>query len=335
MRLVLVSGDWVRPELARAAVRACPSARFVALGGATEASIWSNFFEVSGEPPAGWPSVPYGRPLRNQVFRVVDERGEDRPDWVAGELWIGGLGVAQGYAGDPGRSAEKFVTWSGRRWYRTGDLGRWRPGGWLEILGRRDNQVKVHGHRIELGEIEAALLGCPGVTGAVAVVASDPTPHIHAFVTTDDAEPAGQEGAWRSRLADQLPAHMIPRHLSIIDEIPLTTNGKTDRAALTRRTGASTDTTIAAPPQNPIEELIATTWATTLNLTTIDRHHNFFTLGGDSITATSTVAVIQRETGVALTLRQVYENPTAAGIAALVHQRLPDRAAMPMEEGVV
>src|SRR5207248_2288218 len=141
---------------------AVSGARLVALGGATEASIWSNAFELD-RVPDGWRSVPYGFPLRNQRFRVVDARGRDCPDWVAGELWIGGIGVARGYRGDLVRTAERFVTVSGERWYRTGDLGRYRPDGTLEFLGRRDHQVKVGGHRIELGEIEAALTGCPGV----------------------------------------------------------------------------------------------------------------------------------------------------------------------------
>ncbi|GAB3934970.1 hypothetical protein GCM10027614_08930 [Micromonospora vulcania] len=160
LRSALVSGDWVGLDLRDRLVARRPDARLIALGGATEAAVWSNSFEV-GAVPAHWRSIPYGVPLPNQRYRVVDGRGRDCPDWVVGELWIGGTGVAAGYRGDPERTAQRFVTHDGLRWYRTGDLGRYWPDGTLEFLGRADFQVKIRGHRIELGEVEAALLGCP------------------------------------------------------------------------------------------------------------------------------------------------------------------------------
>ena len=133
----------------------------MAMGGATEAGIWSNYFEV-GEVDPSWSSIPYGRPLSNQSFRVVGEDGLDCPDWVPGELWIGGGSLADGYLGDPGKTAASFVE-DGGRWYRTGDMGRYWPGAVLEFLGRKDSQqqVKIRGHRVELGEVEAAVAGCP------------------------------------------------------------------------------------------------------------------------------------------------------------------------------
>ncbi|MEV4203212.1 amino acid adenylation domain-containing protein, partial [Micromonospora globbae] len=156
LRLALVSGDWVGLDLRDRLVARRPDARLIALGGATEAAVWSNAFEV-GEVPAHWRSIPYGFPLPNQRYRVVDGRGRDCPDWVVGELWIGGAGVAAGYRGDAERTAQRFVEHDGSRWYRTGDLGRYWPDGTLEFLGRADFQVKIRGHRIELGEVEAAL----------------------------------------------------------------------------------------------------------------------------------------------------------------------------------
>ncbi|MDU6386948.1 MAG: amino acid adenylation domain-containing protein, partial [Eggerthella sp.] len=170
LRLALVSGDWVplglRSKLPEGVL-------LVAMGGATEAGIWSNYFEV-GEVDPSWSSIPYGRPLSNQSFRVVGEDGLDCPDWVPGELWIGGGSLADGYLGDPGKTAASFVE-DGGRWYRTGDMGRYWPGAVLEFLGRKDSQqqVKIRGHRVELGEVEAAVAGCPGVKGAVAVVAGE------------------------------------------------------------------------------------------------------------------------------------------------------------------
>ncbi|WP_189241121.1 AMP-binding protein, partial [Planomonospora parontospora] len=170
LRLALVSGDWVPLDLSARLAGAAAGCGLVALGGATEAAIWSNWCRVPPVVPAGWVSVPYGRPLANQCFRVVDGLGRDCPDWVAGELWIGGAGVAKGYRGDPEGSAARFVQEGGLRWYRTGDLGRYWPDGTLEFLGRVDHQVKVRGHRIELGEVEAALQEHPLVERAVVTV---------------------------------------------------------------------------------------------------------------------------------------------------------------------
>ncbi|MFB9682542.1 AMP-binding protein, partial [Streptosporangium vulgare] len=168
--------------------------------GATEAAIWSNVWEVA-HVPAHWTSVPYGFPLRNQRFRVVDGRGRDCPDWVAGELWIGGAGVALGYRGDAATTAAKFVHYAGQRWYRTGDLGRYWADGTLEFLGRADHQVKIRGHRLELGEVEAALEACPSVTRAVAVAVGERRQRrLAAFVTPATADP----DQIRAFLADRL-----------------------------------------------------------------------------------------------------------------------------------
>lgn len=173
LRLVMLSGDWIGLDLpGRLAASTGGRCRLVALGGATEAAIWSNAYEVS-EVAAHWRSVPYGKPLRNQRFRVVDGRGRDCPDWVPGELWIGGEGVALGYRGEAELTADRFPEVAGERWYRTGDLGRYWPDGNLEFLGRLDQQVKINGFRVELGEIEAALQAHPQVSGAVVATTGD------------------------------------------------------------------------------------------------------------------------------------------------------------------
>lgn len=173
MRLALLSGDWIGLDLPGRLVRATDGrCRFISLGGATEAAIWSNSYEVT-EVPAGWRSIPYGTPLRNQKFRVVDSRGRDCPDWVPGELWIGGAGVALGYRNDPELTGARFPVVDGERWYRTGDLGRYWPDGNLEFLGRLDHQVKINGFRVELGEIESCLNAHPDVAQAVAVVTTE------------------------------------------------------------------------------------------------------------------------------------------------------------------
>ncbi|WP_344319489.1 amino acid adenylation domain-containing protein, partial [Actinocatenispora thailandica] len=171
MRLAWLSGDWIPVTLPDRARAVLPGLSVVSLGGATEASIWSIHHPV-GEVEPGWSSIPYGRPLTNQTFHVLDDDLADRPEWVAGELYIGGVGVARGYQGDAGRTAEHFLVdaGTGRRLYRTGDLGRFLPSGVIEFLGREDTQVKIHGHRIELAEVERALLADPTVGAAVVTV---------------------------------------------------------------------------------------------------------------------------------------------------------------------
>uniref|UniRef100_UPI001041775A non-ribosomal peptide synthetase n=1 Tax=Candidatus Protofrankia californiensis TaxID=1839754 RepID=UPI001041775A len=189
LRVALLGGDWVGTHLPALLARHAPTCRFVALGGTTETAIHSTICEVTepaGVPPH-WRAVPYGTPLRGVTCRVVDEQGRDRPDWVPGELWIGGLGVARGYRGDPQRTADRFVEYRGTRWYRTGDMARYWPDGTLEFLGRRDGQVKVRGFRIELAEVEAAFTRQPGVHRAVAVVIGGDSPRLATAVVTQTA----------------------------------------------------------------------------------------------------------------------------------------------------
>ncbi len=173
LRVVMLSGDWIGLDLPGRVAALTHSCKFIAMGGATEASIWSNYQDVSLPLPKKWKSIPYGQPLKHQAYRVVDEFGRDCPYWVEGELWIGGYGVAKGYRGDTELTEEKFVTDVTGRWYRTGDLGRlWRDET-IEFLGRKDHQVKIRGHRIELGEIEHAIQAFPGVGNAVVDTFSD------------------------------------------------------------------------------------------------------------------------------------------------------------------
>ncbi|MFD3702126.1 amino acid adenylation domain-containing protein [Nocardia sp. NPDC058658] len=170
LRLALLSGDWIPTTLADEIRAHIPGLDVIGLGGATEAAIWSNYHRIGGLDE-GWRSVPYGKPLANQGFRVLDQAMRDCPVWVPGELCIAGAGLALEYLGDPRKTEERFVVHpDGERLYRTGDLGRYRPDGLLEFLGRRDTQVKIRGHRIELGEIENALLAHPAVAAAAVVV---------------------------------------------------------------------------------------------------------------------------------------------------------------------
>ncbi|MEV7028295.1 amino acid adenylation domain-containing protein, partial [Kitasatospora sp. NPDC093558] len=170
LRLALLSGDWIPITLPDEITARIPGLNVIGLGGATEAAIWSIHHPYNGLEP-GWRSIPYGRPLANQGFRVLDGMLRDCPVWAVGELHISGAGLAEGYLGDPDTTAYRFIAHpDGQRLYRTGDFGRYLPGGEIEFLGREDTQVKIRGHRIELGEIEAALLDHPAVAAAGAVL---------------------------------------------------------------------------------------------------------------------------------------------------------------------
>ncbi|MEV3963359.1 amino acid adenylation domain-containing protein [Nocardia sp. NPDC050193] len=310
LRLALLSGDWVGLDLPARLAAVADGCCFVALGGATEAAIWSNYFEVESVDPA-WTSIPYGRPLGGQRFRVVDQDGRDRPDWVPGELLIGGAGVARGYRGRPDLTAASFFETDGVRWYRTGDLGRYRSDGVLEFLGRADRQVKIRGHRVELGEIEQAVSAHPQVRRAFALAVGERAgARLVAFV-----EPALPEDISHF-LADRIPSGWTPE-LIPLPEPPLTGNGKIDHAELIRRAETSTGTAAPAlgePIRPGLETRIAELWADTIGTPPPDRQTSFFGAGGDSLSATRLVGRLARELGIAVPLREFFLDPTIAGL---------------------
>lgn len=302
VRAVLTGGDWVRPELARRFQAVVPGVRFAGLGGATETAIHATLCEVNGEPPPEWASVPYGTPLPNIACRVVGADGTDRPDWVAGELWVTGRGIASGYRGRPDLTAERFVEHDGRTWYRTGDLARYQPGGVLEFVGRADHRVKISGYRIELGEVEAALRRLPGVAEAVAVALCGSSERevagrevLAAAVRADD--PTVTVAGLRAGLAEALPEHMIPRQLVLVPAIPYTVSGKIDRRAVAAELVAA----VAAvdgyrEPVTPLQRALTAIITGVLGVDRVGRvgiDDDFFALGGDSVLATAAVSRIR------------------------------------------
>ncbi|WP_179404973.1 non-ribosomal peptide synthetase [Burkholderia guangdongensis] len=326
---VFLSGDWIGLDLPeRLFARTTGDTRLVAMGGATEAAIWSNAFDVTPPLPAHWRSIPYGKPLANQRYRVVDAQGMDCPDWVPGELWIGGAGVAVGYRGDPRQTAERFVEHLGERWYRTGDLGRYWPDGNLEFLGRRDHQVKVRGHRIELGEIEAALASLPGVARAVALTVGQPAALAAAFVPSEAGAPPAAE-ALTDALRQLLPDYMVPAHLLAIEALPLSSNGKVDRSQVADllATGAGYRARELTPPTTDNEVRVAKLWRRLLGTEQIEigRESSFFALGGDSLLATRLIAALREQgLGAEQPLRLLFAQPRlmdfAAGLAPVSDQ---------------
>jgi amino acid adenylation domain-containing protein len=334
LRLVLMSGDWIPLSLPGRIHAVAPQAEVISLGGATEASIWSIHHPI-GELDPEWPSIPYGRPLANQTFAVLDSDLQPVPTWVPGELYIGGIGVARGYWADPEKTAERFITHpvTGERLYRTGDLGRYHPDGTIEFLGRNDHQVKINGYRIELGEIEAKLSAHPAVKDAI-VTASDNqlTAYLIPISETAAADPDPLISDVRRALAASLPDYMVPRNFVPLDALPLSANGKVDRSALPvpmRTAGtpsggfrAADDSPGGSEPRNDIERRLRDIWTDVLGVKSVGIHDVFGDLGGDSLLA---LRVISRaaDAGLAITPRQFFEHPTIAGLACVATLAAP------------
>jgi amino acid adenylation domain-containing protein len=280
---------------------------------------------------------PIGVPLPHLTACVVDRRGGLVPEGVAGELWVGGGGVARGYLGRPGLTAERFVPdpfagpgEAGGRLYRSGDRVRWNGRGELEYLGRIDRQVQVRGFRVEPGEVEAALRALPAVAAA-AVVAHrdrDGATALAAFLVAapDAAEGAATDDlhveALKAALRRRLPEPMVPARLEVLDALPLTVNGKVDRAALAARAAAADGRPqLGRPyeaPRSALEEVLAGAWAEALGIERVGRHDSFFDLGGHSLLATRLVAWVRDVLGVEVLLAEFFAAPTVAGLAAAV-----------------
>ncbi|MCK9875558.1 salicylate synthase [Frankia sp. Ag45/Mut15] len=354
LRAVLLGGDRVGVDLPGRLAALAPHARFLGLGGTTETAIHSTVCEVIGGVPVPeqWSSVPYGTPLRNVRLRVVDPLGRDCPDQVTGELWIGGDGVAAGYRGDPERTADRFLTHDGSRWYRTGDLARYLPDGTVEFLGRRDHQVKIRGFRVELGEVESALAAVPGVHAAVAAITGGTsgtsgsaapgarsTASLGAAVVLDprfsdtpDAAGGAQDEpveVWlRGQVGGLLPPHMVPDRIVVVPALPLSANGKIDRTAAAALLGSAADgARPVTAPSSDLERVILLVWQDLLG-DTCGVTDEFFTVGGDSVLATSVVTRLRDELDTSeVSVRMLFGTPTVAGLAAAMRtaERTPGR----------
>ncbi|HEX5724995.1 MAG TPA: amino acid adenylation domain-containing protein, partial [Longimicrobiaceae bacterium] len=288
--------------------------------GPTETTIWSTAQQLGAGPDVGRGHVSIGAPVANTRVYVLDRFLSPVPAGVPGELYIGGAGVARGYLGRPGLSAEKFVpdpfaAEPGARLYRTGDLARWRPDGTLEFLGRNDHQVKVRGFRIELGEIEAVLRGHGSVADCVVMARAEAgEQRLVAYVV------GGVEAAeLRAHLRESLPEYMVPSAFVFLDALPLTPNGKLDRKALPAPELAPAEDRYVAP-RTPVEEVLAGIWAEVLRLERVGANDNFFELGGHSLLATRVVSRVRELFGVELPLRALFEGPTVAELAGRVEE---------------
>jgi mycobactin phenyloxazoline synthetase len=325
LRVVPTGGDWVNPELVHRLRGRAPSVRFAGLGGATETAIHHSVCEVS-EPPAEWTAVPMGTPLPNTRCRVVGARG-DCPDWVPGELWVAGRGLARGYRGRPDLTGQRFTDDRGATWYRTGDLVRYRPDGFIEFVGRLDHRVKISGYRVELGDVEAALHRIPGVHTAVAaaVTTTGGAQLLAAVVRAENPAPSAAQ--LRAEMTGLVPEHMIPRHIELVDRIPYTLLGKIDRRAVAADLTAATGDPAPAhrAPSGPLETALTAILAELLGVPVIGADDDFFSLGGDSVLATSAIARIRTWLDVpGATVADVFAARTAATLAERLTRQEPE-----------
>ncbi|AOM41233.1 non-ribosomal peptide synthetase [Xenorhabdus hominickii] len=304
LRLILMSGDWIPVDLPERIRENLPHVAIISLGGATEGSIWSIHYPIQ-EIDKNWKSIPYGKPLANQTFHVLNNWLLPCPKWVTGELYIGGDGVTQGYLGDAEKTALRFMTHpiTGERLYRTGDLGRYIAGGLIEILGREDNQVKINGYRIELGEIEACLLNHDNASHVVIdapIHAKTGQRHIVSYIVPGTAEtlddPLHFQEQLRETARKTLPSYMVPSYYVLLPHMPLTSNGKIDRKALPLPwpdTEEHTDAVVA--PANDIEAKILQLWQVQLQHDDFDVTDGFFDIGGDSLHAVGLLSALRQE----------------------------------------
>ncbi|MEU6917889.1 non-ribosomal peptide synthetase, partial [Streptomyces olindensis] len=341
VRTWISSGEPLSTDLAHRITTRWPAARLVNLYGCSEAAGDSLVQVYAGDEseasrPGADPAtalrqtagtVPLGRPITGTRVYVLDPFLRPAPAGAAGELYLAGDGLARGYLGQPGRTAERFVAAPfgppGSRLYRTGDLARLRPDGTVEFLGRADEQVKIRGFRVEPGEIEAAARALPGVRAAAVVAREDAAAprRLVAYVEPDPgAGSAPDPAGLRHALAERLPAHLVPAAVVVLEVLPRTPSGKLDRRAL-----PAPDFTRAStfdPPRTEPEKALCGLFAEVLGVERVGVHDDFFTLGGDSIVSVR-LADRARRAGLALSPRDVFTHRTPAGLA----RSLPDGTA--------
>jgi enterobactin synthetase component F len=286
---------------------------------------------------------PIGTPIDNTRVYVLDRNGQPVPPCVSGQLWIGGDGVASGYLNLPELTAEKFADEPGffsnrapgARMFRTGDLARFDQQGRLEFLGRGDGQVKIRGFRVELGEVEAALAAIPGVAAAAAALRSPglragqsetPHPQLIGYIVPGPENASLDPAVLRRALKEVLPDYMIPASFMTLTDLPMTINGKVDRAALPMPETASRPTAGEhyVAPCTKGETMLAELWKETFGLDQVSVHDNFFALGGDSLSAVNMVAELSARYAIELPISALFQDPTIANLARSI-----DGAAIP------
>jgi amino acid adenylation domain-containing protein len=329
LREVLFGGQAVEAESVRRVLRGGRPQRLVHVYGPTEVMAWCSWEDVR-EVAEGARTVSVGRPIARMRMYVLDRALEPVPVGAAGEIYVGGAGVARGYLDRPALTAERFVAdpfggEPGARLYRTGDLGRWKADGTLEFVGRTDEQVKIRGFRIELGEIEARLAEHPGVNEAVVIAREDVAgdPRLVAYWTPAEGGVPAESEALRSSLSAALPEYMVPAAYVRLDALPLTPTGKLDRRALPAPEGESYARHGYEAPVGETEEALAEIWAEVLRVERVGRHDHFFELGGHSLLAVRVISRVRQVLDAEVGIADLFEKPVLSTLAQhVVHAQL-------------
>lgn len=293
LRLTILGGDWLPISLPDRLRKLVPTTQILSIGGPTETTIWNIGYLIEQVDPA-WKSIPYGQPMANSKYYILNDTLNDCPVWVAGQMYCAGAQLAKGYWCDEAKTGTQFITHprTGERLYCTGDLGRYLPDGTIEFLGRVDFQIKIRGQRIEAGEIEATLTQHPSVRSAIVVVIGEP--HLDRLVAcvVPDCQSTVHPEALRQFLQQKLPAHMVPAAFVVLDAFPLSANGKVDRAKVAEQYRKALlkykaqidplEVTYIAP-QNKLEKTVAAIFQGVLELSKIGINDNFFDIGGNSL----------------------------------------------------
>ena len=284
--------------------------RIIISYGTTETTIDSCYFEAKDANSLdGLVNVPIGKPLYNTCFYILDDAKVPVPVNVAGELYIGGAGLAKEYLNKPELTASKFIAHpfkEGELVYKTGDLARWLPDGNVEFIGRKDNQIKVRGYRIELGEIESVLASEESIKSC-AVMLKEDVQGIERFVGYIVAEEDFDKKKVQEYLKSKLPDYMIPDTWVVLDKLPITNNGKIDKKALPALDLASLSAHEYVAPTNEIEQKLVDIWQELLGVDKIGIHDNFFELGGHSLLATRLVSKIRKVIGTEISIKNVFQ----------------------------
>ncbi|RFO98006.1 hypothetical protein DIC66_04580 [Rhodoferax lacus] len=317
LRLVMLSGDWIPVWLPDKLMAVFPGVKVKSLGGATEAAIWSNYYPVDKVDPA-WTSIPYGYPIQNARYYILDTHLRPVPVSIPGDLYIAGDCLAQGYLNREELTQERFVAdpfHAGQRMYKTGDLARFWSDGTMEFLGRSDFQVKIRGYRVEIGEVESALRALPGVRDAICttwVDGADQKSLVAYLLSADGAllDPAGI----KQSLAGKLPDYMVPSYVIAMRAFPLSANGKLDRKALPSPSEAASTQTYRAPGTQ-MEKALVGIWQDVLKRPQIGVGDNFFDIGGHSLLAVTLMTRLRNQLQLTAPLSKLIEHPTIEQLA--------------------